>query len=107
MKGMQAKYTAHLKNARIASIDEVRSMQEGRTARGTYSFYEARLVKYSGDGFTSSAHEEVEFDLHGAIQHAQSDAGTPSTEEIGAIRNRAELLRSHVLTQQAVQAHQY
>jgi hypothetical protein len=107
LNGMQAKYIAHLKNARIASIDEERSTQEGRSAHGTYSFYEARLVKYSGEGFKSLGHEQVEFDLRGAVKQAQSDGGTPSTEEIGAIRNRAELLRSHALTQQAVQAHRY
>jgi len=102
----QSKYTAHLQKGRIASIDETRTMPDGRTARGTYSFYEARLVKYSGDGFASSGHEEVEFDLHGAIKQSHSDAGTPVGAEIDAIRNRAELLRSHALTQQAVQAHQ-
>lgn len=108
LNGMQTKYTAHLKNARIASIDEVRLTQGGRTPQqGTYSFYEARLVKYSGDAFAAAEREEVVFDLHGAIKESRSDAGTPSSGEIDAIRNRAELLRSHALTQQAVQAHQY
>lgn len=102
----QSKYTAHLQNGRIASIDETRTMQDSRLARGTYSFYEARLVKYSGDGFASSGRVEVEFDLHGAIKQSHSDAGTLGVAEIDAIRNRAELLRSHALTQQAVQAHQ-
>jgi hypothetical protein len=103
----QSKYTAHVQNGRIASIDEARSTQDGRTTQGTYSFYEARLVKYSGDGLVSLGHEEVEFDLQGAIKQSRSDAGTPSAAEIDAIRNRAELLRSHALTQQTVQAHQY
>jgi hypothetical protein len=107
LNGMQVRYTAHLKKGRIASIDEVRSAQDGRSPQGTYSFYEARLVKYSGQAFAASEREEVEFDLHGAIKQSRADGGTPSAGEIDAIRNRAELLRSHALTQQAVQAHQY
>ena len=55
---------------------------------------------------TGAEHEEVEFDLHGAIKQAQGAAGSLSTEEISAIRSRAELLRSHALTQEAVQSHQ-
>lgn len=101
----QSNYTAHLTNGRVASIDEARTAN-GNSSQGTYSFYEARLMKYTGDALTSSGHEEIEFDLHGAIKRSQSDAGTPSTDEIGAIRNRAELLRSYALTQQTIQAHQ-
>jgi hypothetical protein len=69
-------------------------------------FYEARLVKYSGDGITVAGHEEVEFDLHGAIKRSQAGTGAVASDEIGAIRNRAELLRSHALAKMATQAHQ-
>jgi hypothetical protein len=102
----ESKYTAHLKNGRIARIDETRSARDGHSARGTYSFYEARLIEYNGDAIDSAEHEEVEFDLHGAIKQSQGAAGPLGAAEISAIRNRAELLRSHALTQEAVQLHQ-
>jgi len=103
---IQSSYAAHVRNGRIATIDEARSAADGRSAQGTYSFYEARLVKYSGDGIAAVGHEEIEFDLHGAITRSQGGAGPLSTDEVGAIRNRAELLRSHALAKEAVQMHQ-
>jgi hypothetical protein len=102
---METKYIAKLKNGRIAQIEETRSASDGRSAKGAYTFFEARLIKYSGDGINATGHEEVEFDLHGAIKRSQAGSGSLSLDEVAAIRNRAELLRSHALTQKEVQAH--
>jgi hypothetical protein len=103
---IQSRYSAHFQNGRMTTIDEARTGPDARLSTGVYSFYEARLVKYSGDGLNFSGHEEVEFDLHGAIKRSQAENGELNPEEIGAIRNRAELLRSHALAQQAIETHQ-
>jgi hypothetical protein len=102
---IRSQYTAHVKDGRVVSIDEKRISPSGQSAQGTYSFYEARLVKYSGDAINTLGNIEVEFDLRGAIKHSNLGNDGASTAQISAIRNRAELLRSHALTQQEVQAH--
>ncbi|HEU4602176.1 MAG TPA: hypothetical protein VFS24_09415 [Steroidobacteraceae bacterium] len=102
--GIRSQYIAHVTDGRIRSIDEDRTGANS-TAHGTYTFYEARLVKYDGDALNSAGRLDIEFDMHGAVTKSQAADGAASKEEIAAVRNRAELLRSHALTQLDVQAH--
>jgi hypothetical protein len=103
---IRSTYTAHMKSGRIQSIDEERSSATLPAARGTYSFCEARLLRYRGDAIGGAGSIEVEFDLHGAIKSSHAATGAASAEQIAAIRNRAELLRSHALARQAMQVHE-
>lgn len=102
--GIRSEYTANVQDGRIRSIDEDRAVSNGAT-HGTYTFYEARLVKYEGDALNSAGHLDIEFDMHGAITKSQAANGAASKAEIAAVRNRAELLRSRALTQLDVQGH--
>jgi hypothetical protein len=105
--GVQSKYVGHMKAGHLQSLDEERAGTAGAVTHGEYSFYEARLVKYRGDALMSQGGVELEFDLHGALTKSQSASGVPvSAEEISAIRNRAQLLRSHALAARDTQMHQ-
>ena len=42
---------------------------------------------------------ELRFNLQGAVELAKSSAGAVAPEQISAIRERAQLLRSHALAQ--------
>jgi hypothetical protein len=84
---IRSQYTAHLKDGRVVSIDEKRALPSGQSAQGTYSFYEARLIKYSGDAISTLGNIEVEFDLHGAVKHSNVANDAASTAQISAIRN--------------------
>ena len=73
--------------------------QRGDSRNGEYEFRGARLLHYSGSGLSNAEPIELRFDLQGALELAKSASGTVPPEEISAIRERAQLLRSHALAQ--------
>jgi hypothetical protein len=101
--GIPAKYTAHFDGDKLTRIDEVRNA-DGR--QGEYEFYGARLVKYSGVATASAANLLIEFDMQGTVASAQADPSPMAHSEINAIRERAQLLRSHALAQRDTRTHQ-
>jgi hypothetical protein len=93
--GIAAKY-----DATFADGEQLRIVEQRADSRsGKYEFRGARLLHYSGNGLSSADSIEVRFDLQGAVELAKSSAGTVAPEEISAIRERAQLLRSHALAQ--------
>lgn len=101
--GIPVKYTAHFDGDKLTRIDEVRNA-DGR--QGAYDFYGARLVKYSGAATASAATLLIEFDMQGTVESAQADPSPMAHSEINAIRERAQLLRSHALAQRETRMHQ-
>lgn len=99
--GVAAKYDATFTDGEQLRIVEQRD--DSRT--GEYEFRGARLLHYSGGGLSSAEPLELRFNLQGAVELAQSAAGTVSPEEISAIRERAQLLRSHALAQKTSHNH--
>ena len=93
--GIAAKYDATFADGEQLLIHEQRA--DART--GQYEFRGARLLHYSGNGISSAASLELRFNLQGALESAKSSAGAVAPEEISAIRERAQLLRSHALAQ--------
>lgn len=100
--GIPVKYTAHFDGDKLTRIDEVRNA-DGR--QGEYDFYGARLVKYSGAATASAATLLIEFDMTGSVESAQADPSPMAHSEINAIRERAQLLRSHALAQRETRMH--
>jgi hypothetical protein len=93
--GIAAKYDATFADGEQLRIVEQRA--DSRT--GEYQFRGARLLHYSGSGLKSADSIELRFNLQGAVESAQGATGAVSPEEISAIRERAQLLRSHALAQ--------
>lgn len=98
------RYQAHFSQTQLLRIDESRTRGAG-TQAGSYEFYGARLVKYDGAGLTSDAQVQLEMDPQGRVAKALAGGQSASAEEITAIRERAQLLRSHALTQRATRSH--
>jgi len=93
--GITAKY-----DATFADGEQLRIVEQRADSRsGEYEFRGARLLHYSGNGLSSAESIEVRFNLQGAVELAKSGAGAVAPEEISAIRERAQLLRSHALAQ--------
>ena len=99
--GIAAKYDATFADGEQLRIVE----QRADSHTGEYEFRGARLLHYSGSGMLSANSLELRFNLQGAVELAQSAAGTVSTEEISAIRERAQILRSHALAQKTGHDH--
>jgi hypothetical protein len=100
--GVAAKYEATFAEGEQLRIQEQRA--DSRT--GEYKFRGARLLHYSGNGMSNAASLELRFNLQGAVEVAQSSAGgAVAPEEISAIRERAQLLRSHALAQKNNHSH--
>ena len=100
--GIAVKYRAHFDGAKLTRIEETRTVD---SRRGEYEFYGARLVKYSGAAFTSTATLLLEFDMQGAVKSAQATPAPLAESEIGIVRQRASLLRSHALAQRSTRMH--
>lgn len=62
-------------------------------------------MKYRGAALGSNDDIELEFDLQGKVLVARAGDKEVSAEEITAIRDRAQSLRSHAVAQHAVQGH--
>lgn len=93
--GIAATYDATFEKGERLRIAEQRA--DSRNAE--YEFRGARLLHYSGGGLSSADPIELRFDLQGKLELAKARSGTVPPEEISAIRERAQLLRSHALAQ--------
>lgn len=100
--GIPTHYIAHFEQDKLTRIEETR---EADRQRGTYEFYGARLMKYSGAALNSSAPLSIQFSPQGAVESAQSNGTTASDTDVSAIRSRGQLLRSHALAQRATHFH--
>jgi hypothetical protein len=72
---------------------------------GEYEFRGARLLRYAGSGLASADAIELRFDMSGVVTLSKSGAGAAPAAEVSAIRERAQLLRSHALAQRHTQNH--
>jgi hypothetical protein len=99
--GVAATYDATFEDGERLRIAERRA----DSRNGEYEFRGARLLHYSGGGLSSPDAIELRFSLQGALELAKGAAGTIPAEEISAIRERAQLLRSHALAQKTNHDH--
>jgi hypothetical protein len=79
--------------------------QRGDSRNGEYEFRGARLLHYAGGGLSSAEPIELGFDLQGALTLSKAGSGPVPAAEISAIRERAQLLRSHALAQKTTRDH--
>jgi hypothetical protein len=99
--GVAATYEATFEAGERLRIVE----QRADSRKGEYEFRGARLLHYSGGGLSSQDAIELGFDLRGALTLSKTGAGAVPAEEVSAIRERAQLLRSHALAQQTTRDH--
>ncbi|WP_129640959.1 hypothetical protein [Peristeroidobacter agariperforans] len=100
--GIAATYSAKFKEGKIQSLEETR---QATSQTATYEFLGARLMKYSGAALNSNDTIELEFDQQGKVLRARAGNKEASAEEIAAIRDRAQALRSHAVSQHDVKGH--
>lgn len=100
--GIAATYRATFNEGKIQSLEETR---QPTSQTGTYEFLGARLMKYHGAALGSNDTLELEFDQQGKVLVARAGDKDASTEEISAIRDRANSLRSHAVAQHDVRGH--
>lgn len=101
--GIPTDYAARFDTEKLVSIEEQRRPTDGEVLDGEYFFEGARLIRYRGAKVSRPAALDLQFDMQGALQ---SGAGPDVTEEdIIAIRDRAQLLRSHAVAQRSARAH--
>ena len=101
--GIPTSYAAYFDQDHLGRIIETRKPADSSNATGDYVFTEARLIQYKGTALHSDAAIELTFDLHGVLT-----AATPGidSQEIAAVRTRAQLLRSLALARHASQTHE-
>ena len=102
MGNVAATYRASFEEGQLKRIAEERKPQGATARRGKYVFYGARLIEYSGAALQSDATLELRFDMQGGLM---STADKPDDAELSAIRNRAQLLRSHALARRSTRGH--
>lgn len=100
--GVQASYRATFSEGQIHTLEETR---KATSQTGIYEFRGARLIKYQGAALGSDDTIELEFDVRGKLLAARAGDKDVSAEEISAISDRAQSLRSHAVAQHAVQGH--
>jgi|HigsolmetaAR201D_1030396.scaffolds.fasta_scaffold01645_5 hypothetical protein len=100
--GMQTEYAANFDGDRLQRIAEHRK-QGDATVAAEYAFVGARLVEYRGPKVNAPEKLELQFDVQGALVSGRGP--NVSDEEIAAIRDRAQLLRSHAVAQRATRGH--
>lgn len=101
--GIPTDYAARFDADKLMSITERRQPPGGATLDGEYFFEGARLVRYRGAKVAQPATLDLQFDMQGALQ---SGAGPEVTQDdIVAIRDRAQLLRSHAVAQRSARGH--
>ena len=100
--GIPTEYAAMFEANQLAQIVEHRR-SGGEVLAGEYAFKGARLIEYRGARLTDAAPLDLQFDMQGILLSGQTP--TVSEEDIRAIRNRAQLLRSHALAQRATRQH--
>jgi hypothetical protein len=100
--GIEATYEAMFEDEERMRIAELRA----DSRKGEYELRGARLLHYSGSGLSSADAIELRFSLQGVLELAKwGSGGTVPQEEISAIRERAQLLRSHALAQKTTRDH--
>lgn len=105
--GVAARYDAYFDGEQLRAIVESRSDPPGH---GEYLYMGARLLEYTGSPLGSNEEIQLRFDLQGGLISAvnRTDSGKDIEQsEIDALRARAELLRSHALTQRSISAHRH
>ncbi|MET0533727.1 MAG: hypothetical protein ABW171_05835 [Steroidobacter sp.] len=100
--GIEANYVATFSDGRIEKMQETRQPDAGI---GAYEFRGARLMKYRGAALKSAASIELEFDQQGKVLVARAGDTEVSMDEITAIRDRAQSLRSHAVAHFDVRGH--
>jgi hypothetical protein len=100
-----ATYRASFEAGQLKRIAEERKPEGAAARRGKYVFYGARLIEYSGAALQSDATLELHFDMQGGLVSAAGSAGKPDDAELSALRNRAQLLRSHALARKSTRGH--
>lgn len=100
--GIAATYRATFADGKIQSLEETR---KATSQTGTYDYLGARLMKYQGAALNSNDTIELEFDQQGKVLIARAGDKEVPAEEITAIRDRAQSLRSHAVAQHDVQGH--
>ena len=100
--GIAATYRAKFSDGKIQSLEETR---KASSQTGTYEFLGARLMKYHGAALNSTDTLELEFDDQGKVLKARAGDKDASAEQITAIRDRAQTLRSHAVAQHSVKGH--
>jgi hypothetical protein len=79
--------------------------QRAGSRNGQYEFRGGRLLRYSGSGLSSADPIELRFDLQGALTLSKAGTGTVPAADVSAIRERAQLLRSHALARKTTRDH--
>jgi hypothetical protein len=97
--GIATSYAAYFKDAQLNKIVETRKTEGNPKAE--YVFTGARLTRFNGAAIARDAQLEIEFDMKGAVTLATN--ATP--DDIAAVRNRAQLLRSLALSRRSTLAH--
>ncbi len=100
--GIAASYRATFSDGQIKSLEETR---EPTAQTGAYEFLGARLMKYQGAALRSAERIELQFDQQGKILVNRAGDKAASAEEISAIRDRAQSLRSHAVAHHDVRGH--
>lgn len=95
-------YAAHFAANQLTRIIEHRRVGDA-LLDGDYEFKGARLLHYRGTKLTDAGALELHFDMQGVLQ-AGAAAGV-SDEDVRAVRDRAQLLRSHALARRASRMH--
>jgi hypothetical protein len=103
--GARTRYDAHFTEGQLTRIAEKRVRASGGEASGDYEFRGARLLRYAGAPLEGDGALALELDMQGRVVEARIDGRPARPEEIDAVRSRAQLLRSHALTQSATRAH--
>jgi hypothetical protein len=103
--GVPATYEASFEEGQLKRITEERKPVGAAARRADYVFYGARLLEYSGAALRSDATVALRFDMQGGLASSSGSTGKPDDVEISAIRNRAQLLRSHALARRSVRGH--
>jgi hypothetical protein len=100
--GIVTRYEARFdEQGALTSITETR-VADARELAGAYTFKGARLLEYKGATIDDAKDIAITFNLQGALTAGGEDL---SPEEIAAITNRAQLLRSLALTRKTSQGH--
>jgi hypothetical protein len=100
--GIAASYRATFSDGQIKSLEETR---EPNAQTGAYEFLGARLMKYQGAALRSAERIELQFDQQGKVLVNRAGDKAASAEEISAIRDRAQSLRSHAVAHHDVRDH--
>jgi hypothetical protein len=100
--GIAATYLATFSDGQIKAVAETRE-SDGQS--GAYEFHGARLMKYQGAALSSAEKIELEFDQQGKVLVSRAGDKEVSPEEISAIRDRAQSLRSHALAHHDMRGH--